>query len=49
MPGDSMVYKIIDNDFFFPDIAINSNADRNRSLLFLKQLVCPGNLPLIDA
>jgi len=48
MPGDIMAYKIIEQ-FFFPDIAINSNADRNRSLLFLKQLVCSGNLPLIDA
>ena len=33
-----MAYKKIEQSFSFADIAINSNADKNRSLLFLKQL-----------
>jgi hypothetical protein len=41
MPGDIMAKKIIEHNFFFPDIAINSNADRNRSLLFLNTLINP--------
>ena len=33
-----MAYKKIEHYFSFADIAINSNADKNRSLLFLRQL-----------
>ena len=33
-----MAYKNIEQHFSFADIAINSNADKNRSLLFLRKL-----------
>lgn len=33
-----MVYKKIDNYFSFADIAIQNNADKNRSLIFLKKI-----------
>jgi hypothetical protein len=33
-----MAYKKIEHYFSFADIAVNSNADKNRSLLFLRQL-----------
>ena len=34
-----MAYKTIDQNFSFVDIAINKNADKNRSLLFLRYIV----------
>ena len=33
-----MAYKIIEHNFSFADIAIQSNADKNRSLLFLREI-----------
>ncbi len=33
-----MAYKKIDNYFSFADIAIQNNADKNRSLIFLNQI-----------
>ncbi len=33
-----MAYKKIENYISFADIAINTNADKNRSLLFLSKL-----------
>ena len=33
-----MAYKKIEDNFSFADIAINKNADRNRSLLFLRKV-----------
>ena len=33
-----MAYKKIEQGFSFADIAINKNADRNRSLLFLRKV-----------
>ncbi len=34
----NMAYKKIDNYFSFADIAIQNNADKNRSLIFLNQI-----------
>ena len=33
-----MAYKTIENKFSFADIAIQSIADKNRSLLFLREI-----------
>ena len=33
-----MAYKKIEQNFSFADIAINKNADRNRSLIFLRKV-----------
>ena len=33
-----MAYKKIDNYFSFADIAIQNNADKNRSLIFLNKI-----------
>jgi IS5 family transposase len=38
LTGDAMAYKKIENYISFADLAINKNADKNRSLQFLRKI-----------